>query len=86
MERGAMTSTGYVLCKYCGNWHAADYECAAMKQNEPDAEIDAWYHCVECGRIVRLDDVAHGVVTKHGRAICWWCSRYRTGTTGAVDG
>jgi hypothetical protein len=73
---------GWHYCQACRNWHAAEYDCAAARAREQSgagagAGADApepRYHCVECYRTIMLDDVAHDVRTRSGRALCLSCS------------
>ncbi len=72
---------GYTHCTYCGQWHAVGYECAALRRareaeqaEQEEASARARYRCVECGRLIYLDDVAHGVYTPRGRALCLRCA------------
>lgn len=71
---------GWHFCQDCRNWHAAGYDCAARQTREQSGSgsgantPEPTYLCIECYRIILLDDVAHDVRTRSGLAICLSCS------------
>ncbi len=76
---------GYELCSHCKQWHAAGTFCQAAASGQGGGQgqgqapaqaqaqaTEAFYACIECHQLVRLDDVS--VATRRGRALCLRCA------------
>jgi DNA-directed RNA polymerase subunit RPC12/RpoP len=75
MGEADIGGTAYIRCERCQSWHAAGHHCgaAAGDSGAGGGAAEPRYACIECHRLVTLDDTA--VHTRGGRAICLACSR-----------